>query len=153
MEMPTPTEHHQKLANLEGRWRGTETMYPSQWDPAGGTATGLNEMRLALDGFAVISDYEQERDGTITFRGHGVMTYEPGEGHYILHWFDSLGSPPEVFRGNFEGDFLTLSHGGPCIHARLTYDLSTAGTLRTQMEMSQDGAEWALFFEASYERV
>jgi len=153
MDMPRPTEHHRRLETLAGRWQGSETMYPSQWDPEGGTATGRNEMRPGLDGFALISEYEQERDGVITFRGHGVMTYDPDEQAYVLHWFDSLGSPPEVFRGNFDGDLLTLSHGGPGMHARLTYDLGTEETLRTRMELSADGAEWATFFEAAYERV
>ena len=153
MEMPRPTEHHEKLATLAGRWEGTETMYPSQWDPEGGTATGRNEMRLALDGFALISEYEQERDGAITFRGHGVMTYEAGDERYVLHWFDSIGSPAEVFRGTFDGDLLSLSHGGPGMHARLSYDLSTPETLRTRMDMSDDGDEWATFFEAVYENV
>ena len=49
--MPKPSHHHEKMHKLVGRWRGTETMFPSQWDPEGGTANGLNDSRLALDGF------------------------------------------------------------------------------------------------------
>lgn len=90
MHMPKPTEHHAKLEMLAGQWQGTETMYPSQWDPEGGTAIGRNDIRLAL------------------------------------------------------------SNGGPGMHARLTYDLSQAGILRSRMEMSQDGEEWATFFEGEY---
>jgi hypothetical protein len=152
MEMPQLTDHHKKLEKLVGRWHGTETMHPSQWDPQGGTATGRNDSRLALKGFAVITDYEQERDGAITFSGHGVMTYDTNKACYVLHWFDSIGSPPEVFKGNFDGDVLTMSHGGPGMHARLTYDFSREGILHSRMEMSQDGAEWATFFECDYER-
>jgi hypothetical protein len=40
-----------------------------------------------------------------------------------MHWFDSMGSPAEVFKGAFNGDVLTVSHGGP-MHARMTYDFS-----------------------------
>lgn len=152
MTMPTPTVHHQRLEALVGRWQGTETMYPSPWDPEGGTATGRNDSRLALNGFAVITDYEQERDGAITFSGHGVMTWSADEACYVLYWFDSIGSPLEVFKGNFEGDVLTVSHGGPGMHARLVYDFSREGVMRSRMDMSSDGSEWGTFFECDYER-
>lgn len=109
-------------------------------------------MRQALSGFALITDYEQERDSVITFEGHGVMTYDPKRALYVLHWFDGIGSPPEVFEGTFDGDVLTISHGGPGMHARFTYDLSQEGILRSRMDMSPDGDEWATLFECDYER-
>jgi len=105
-EMPKPTSQHQKLEMLVGRWRGTETMHPSPWDPEGGTATGRNDIRLTLNGFALITEYEQERGGVITFQGHGVMTY----------------------------------------------DLTREGILRSRMDLSEDGVDWATFFECDYER-
>lgn len=153
MEPPAPSEGHLRLGELAGTWVGEEIMHPSQWDPNGGVATGRNRHTLALGGFALIADYEQERDGVITFTGHGVYTYSPDEDRYSLHWFDSMGSPPEVFVGGFEGDVLTLGHGGPGMHARMTYDLSEPGTLRGAMEMSPDGQDWKLLFEGVYRRV
>jgi hypothetical protein len=99
-----------------------------------------------------ITEYEQERGGVTTFEGHGVMTYDSNEARYVLHWFDSMGSPPEVFTGTFEGDVLTVGHGGPGMHARLTYDLTRKGVLRSRMDLSEDGADWAGFFECDYER-
>ena len=90
--------------------------------------------------------------GVVTFQGHGVMTYDSNEARYVLHWFDSMGSPPEVFTGTFEGDVLTVGHGGPGMHARLTYDLTRKGVLRSRMDLSEDGADWAGFFECDYER-
>jgi hypothetical protein len=152
MGMPTPSPGHLLLEKLAGSWEGEETMHPSQWDPKGGVAIGRNENELTLGGFALITDYEQERDGSITFTGHGVYTYDPKEERYTLHWFDCLGSPPEVFVGGFEGDVLTLAHGGPGMHARMTYDLSTAGTMKGMMEMSPDGNDWKVLFEATYQR-
>ncbi|MGD8276415.1 MAG: DUF1579 family protein [Gemmatimonadota bacterium] len=152
MAMPQPTEHHRKLERLTGRWEGTETMHPSPWDPKGGQATGRNDSRFALDGFAVITDYEQERDGAITFRGHGVMTWDAKAECYTLHWFDSMGSPPEVFRGNFDGDVLTVSHGG-AMHVRLTWDFTTDGIMRSGMQTSQDGEVWTPLFECDYRRT
>jgi hypothetical protein len=152
MEMPKPTDHHVKLKKLAGQWQGQETMHPSQWDPKGGKATGRMDSRAALDGFAVISDYEQERGGAITFSGHGVFTYDAKEGCYALHWFDSIGSPAEVFKGTFQGDILTLGHAGPGMHARMTYDFSKAGRISSRMEMSMDGKAWSTLFDGSYER-
>jgi hypothetical protein len=140
------------LEKLAGFWEGEETMHPSQWDPNGGVAIGRNKHELSLEGFALISDYEQERDGAITFTGHGVYTYDPEEERYFLHWFDCMGSPPEVFSGGFEGDVLTLAHGGPGMHARMTYDLSTPGAMKSKMEMSSDGEDWRVLFEATYKR-
>jgi hypothetical protein len=128
-------------------------MYPSQWDPRGGIAIGRSKNRMALSGFALINDYEQERDGVITFSGHGVMTFNPKDEIYSLHWFDCMGSPPEIFTGQFEGDVLTVAHGGPGMHARLTYDLIDPQHMLSKMEMSHDGAIWATLFDGSYKRV
>ena len=153
MDMPKPTEGHRMLERLAGFWEGEETMHPSQWDPQGGVAVGRNTNSIALGGFALLSDYEQERDGTVTFTGHGIYTYDPKQDRYSLHWFDCMGSPPEVFTGGFEGDVLTLAHGGPGMHARFTYDLSNAGAMTCKMEMSPDGIDWKVLFEAVYARI
>lgn len=148
MEMPKPTAEHRKLEKIAGDWEGEEKMSPSPWDPKGGTALGRIKSRMAVGGFALINDYEQERDGKITFSGHGVFTYDLKEQLYTLTWFDCMGVPPEVFKGRFEGEVLRLSHGGPGMHVRLTYDLSETGHLSTSMEMAQDGVNWTKLFDA-----
>jgi len=153
MEMPSPSPGHARLAALAGSWQGEERMHPSQWDPKGGTALGRTESRVKLNGFALVSDYEQERDGVITFSGHGVFTFDPKAEAYALHWFDCLGSPPEIFAGSFEGDVLTLAHGGPSMHVRMTYDLTDPRSLVSKMEMSPDGSAWNTVFDGRYERV
>ena len=153
MDMPKPAAGHLLLEKLAGSWEGEETIHPSQWDPKGGVAIGRNNHRLSLGGFALLADYEQERDGAVSFTGHGVYTYDPKEDRYSLHWFDCMGSPPELFVGGFDGDVLTLAHGGPGMHARMTSDFSTSGTMKAMMEMSPDGAEWKVLFEAVYKRT
>ena len=153
MDMPKPAAGHLKLEKLAGHWEGEETMHPSPWDPRGGTAVARTTSRLALNGFSLISDYEQERDGVVTFTGHGVLTFDPGTDLYTLHWFDCMGSPPEVFVGRFDGDRLRVGHGGPGMHARLTYDVADPRRMRSKMEMSPDGATWNTLFEGSYERA
>ena len=152
MDMPMPSDGHRELARLVGQWEGDETMHPSQWDPKGGVATGRNSNRLGLGGFVVLSDYEQHRDGAVTFTGHGVYTYSSEEDLFTLHWFDSMGSPPEVFVGGFNDDVLSLAHGGPGMHVRMTSDFSTEGEMKARMEMSQDGTAWKVLFDALYRR-
>lgn len=153
MDMPKPSPEHLQLEKLAGSWEGEETMHPSQWDPKGGSATGRTTSRLALSGFALITDYEQERDGVVTYAGHGVYTFDPGEERYTLNWFDSMGSPPEIFVGRFEDEILTVAHGGPGMHARLTHDLTDPENLLSKMEMSEDGATWNTLFDGSYRRI
>ena len=152
MDMPRPTDHHLKFSRLVGEWEGVEIMQPSQWAPQGSTATGRTNSHLALNGFAVISDYQQERSGLVTFEGHSVLTYDTKEDCCVLHWFDCMGSPPEVFKGAFDGNVLTVAHGGPSMHARLRHDLSGEGQMTSRMEMSLDGSNWQTLFDGSYER-
>jgi len=152
MDMPSPTPGHARFSKLAGNWKGEEKMHPSQWDPKGGIAVGKMNSRIDLSGFAMISDYVQERDGQTTFAGHSVTTYEPKEDLYTMHWFDCMGSPPEVFTGKFSGDTLVVGHGGPGMHARMTYDLSDPAKMVSKMEMSQDGREWKTLFDGTYTR-
>lgn len=153
MDMPKPTPGHTNLERLAGNWEGEEKMFPSEWDPKGGVAKGRTKSRLSLDGFAVIGDYQQERNGAVTYSGHSVFTFDPKANMYSVHWFDCMGSPPEVFTGALKGDLLTMAHGGPGMHARLTYDFSDAKQLQTKMEMSKDGAAWNTLFEGRYKRA
>jgi|GEM_PF-3960233 len=79
MQMPKPTDAHRKLEKLAGSWHGEEQISPSPLDPVGGKAFGRLTNRLALDGFVVLQDYEQERDGVVNFRGHGVFGWDAAQ--------------------------------------------------------------------------
>lgn len=156
MEMPRPTEAHKKLQKLAGDWTGEEIMHPSPWAPQGGKANGRTRCKMALGDLVVITDYEQERGGQITFTGHGIYTYSAEEKCYVLYWFDCMGMRPNLFKGNFEGDVLTLisdgsGAGGPRF-SRATYDLRNPGELKSKMEISQDRETWKVFMEAGYTR-
>ncbi len=152
MEMPKPGEAHRMLELFTGTWEGEETMHPSEWSPQGKKAQGRTESRLALNGFAVLSDYTQTCDGVTTFTGHGVITWNAAEECYVQHWFDCMGSPPEVFRGTFEGKVITMTSTNPRGGMRYTSDYSNPGTLKATMEMSHDGRSWQRLFEATYRR-
>jgi hypothetical protein len=150
MDMPKPTAAHRRLEKFVGSWNGDERMLPSPWDPAGGMAIGRVRNARALDGFAVVQDYEQERDGRVTFRGHGVFWWDSQSNACVLHWFDSMGQAPNEFRGTFEADVLTLVSRSPQGQSRSTWDFSQPGRYEHRLEMSPDGAQWTTLMEGSY---
>lgn len=152
MEMPKPTQEHKSLERLAGTWIGEEKLHPSPWDPVGGPATGRVENRIALEGFALIQNYEQRRNDTVTFCGHGVLTWDSSQQVYVMHWWDSMGSPPNVFQGSFEGNLLVLSYAGPMGHHRTTFELSGESSYEFRMDVSGDGNSWVPFMEGHYTR-
>jgi hypothetical protein len=152
MQMPTLTEPHRRLEALVGRWRGEEQLQPSPWDPVGGMATGVVQNALALDGFAVVQDYAQERGGRVTFRGHGVFRWDPEAQDYALHWFDSMGQDPVLFRGTFEGGVLTLSSRQAHGLTRAAFDLRQRDEYTYRMDVSPDGQNWFPFMSGTYRR-
>jgi hypothetical protein len=123
MDMPKAGPEHAKLARLVGTWHGDETLSPSPWGP-GGPALGRGVYRLVNDGMAVTQEYEEEKDGKIVFRGHGVFTVDPASGDVLWWWFDSMGFPPEgPARGRWDGDTLTLRKSMAQGDARYVYRL------------------------------
>jgi hypothetical protein len=151
-EMPRPTAAHAQLAILAGVWASREQIAPSPWDTKGGLAYGRCTNQLALNGFVVLHDYEQERGGAVTFRGHGVFSYDAVEGEYVLHWFDSMGLPPSVFRGSFEGATLRLACATTGKHQRVTWEFQDESRYRFRMEFSPDGCDWRTFMEGEANR-
>lgn len=152
MEMPKLCAAHRELERLVGRWVGEETMHPSPWDPKGGAAQARMTIRSAAGGFVVVGDYEQTRAGRPSFQGHAVFRYDPAEEVHALHWFDGSGHAPNVFRGGFDGDVLTLTCSTRQGHERLVYDLSEHAHMRTRMELSTDGRHWNVFMDGRFAR-
>ncbi len=150
MEMPKLTDAHRKLEKLVGNWAGKETIKPSPFDPVGGAAVGRVDNRRALDGFAVVQNYEQERGGKVSFRGHGVFSWSVPENCYVLHWFDSMGFPVTEMKGQFEGDVLVLTSHSVMGHSRATFDVAKPGRYAFRMDMSQDGQQWMTFMDGEY---
>ena len=152
MEMPKPTDAHKKLERLAGKWKGEEKMYPSPWDPNGGIAVGRVNNHPALDGFTIVQDYEQERNSAVSFRGHGVFSYDATQQCYLLHWWDTMGMPPNEFKGTIEGSILTMTDKKPQGLSRAVFDLRQEGKYNFKMEMSQDGRQWQTLMEGNYNR-
>lgn len=152
MDMPKPGPLHERLALLAGRWLGEETLMPSPWDPAGGTALGRVENRVALGGFAVLQDYVQSRDGQTCFEGHGVFTVDADKEEVVLYWFDSMGCPYNEFRGGFEGEALALYCDAPMGRQRVRFEWPARDRYGFRMEMSQDGTNWQCLMTGAYSR-
>lgn len=153
MEMPKPGAEHRTLAKMAGIWVGEEKLHPSPWDPKGGTATGRVEARMDLDGFALISDYTQERDGKVVFRGHGVYGWDRSRERYFMTWFDSMsGGLPSTCYGNLEGDTITFENKSEQGLSRYIYKLESETAQGFRIESSQDGKTWMTFLETRYTR-
>ncbi|QSQ23657.1 DUF1579 family protein [Pyxidicoccus parkwayensis] len=108
MKMPAVTAEHERLWRLVGTWSGPDVQAPMPWSP-GGEGTSTLTFTRALDGFGLLLDHVQTRDGKVVFRGHGVYMLEPGTPEVLWYWFDSIGFPPQApGRGGWEGDVLTI---------------------------------------------
>lgn len=153
--MPQPNEHHRKLHRLAGTWTGEETLSPSPWGP-GGQATGRYTGRVDIDGFFVIQDYVQEKQGQINYRGHGIFGWDDRRKSYIWYWIDSMGEiPPSPSRGQWNGDTLLFEHEPMGDRrGRYTFQFPDETSYRFKIENSQDGGKtWQIFMEASYRKV
>lgn len=157
MQSELSDKQHRLRARV-GTWVGEERMAPSQWAPDGMTAEGCNETRMAAGGFAQVTEYTQKIDGKVTFQGLSVTAWDPSAEGYVLHWYDSMGSPPQVYRGDFEasgaGERLVFLGPGPGgAQQRLISEYPDADTLQASAESSTDGEVWTQTFEATYKRV
>jgi hypothetical protein len=153
MDMPTPAREHERLSALAGEWRGEEHVHPSPWNPTAGTASAKSSLRMALDGFVLIGDYEHAR-GDSRFLGHAVFTWDAGERKYLMYWFDSMGFPPRSpARGSWTDDGLVLVDDHPMGQTRYTYRLAGPDAYTLKIENSLDGQTWTPFIEGSYRRV
>jgi hypothetical protein len=150
---------HQRLHRLAGEWTGEEMIYASPSD-RGGRASSRAIVRVEMDGFFIVSDYVEEREGAPLYRGHGVYGWDPAARAYTMHWFDSMGSmPATVARGQWivRGDsdeeltFEQRTHQG---YARYSYRFTNADDVYIfRIESSRDGRAWLPFMEGKYRRV
>ena len=93
LDAPDLLDEHRKLAAFAGEWSGEEMVYPSRWT-AGGPGTSKVNARIDLNGFYLIQETKQFRDGKESFATHGLFTYDREDRLYKLFWHDSLGYYP-----------------------------------------------------------
>jgi hypothetical protein len=70
-----------------------------------------------------------------------------------MYWFDSMGSPVNVFKGDIQGDEMVMTGpgagGGQMRH---TSNYAEDGVLTVFSETSTEAGQWLTAFEARYER-
>jgi hypothetical protein len=152
MDMLKPSENHLTLKRLQGSWIGDERLHPSPSDPTGGNGVGRVINRLALNGLIVIQDYEQERDGKVSSKGHGIFSWDGTLHSYAFHWFDSLGTTPSVFHGGFQDNALTLISKEKHGLSRVIFHFPDDGVYHFHFDVSKDGSHWYTMKEGRYIR-
>ena len=152
MDMPKPGAEHLALDVFAGSWKGVETMSPSPWSPQTTKADGMITNRTALAGFTLVQDYFQSQNDDLTYQGHGVFTWDGQAGEYVMYWFDSMGSPVNVFRGTRNGSVWSFMAKNAQGLTRSVWEFTSNRTYRHQMEVSPDGSSWSTFMEGDYKR-
>src|SRR5258708_5644322 len=149
---PTPLEEHRKLAVFGGRGGGAGMVYPSGGN-GGGPATSHVVARIDLNGFYLIQDTRQTRDGRESFASHGLFTYDREDRLYKLFWHDSLGYyPPSPASGGWSGKTLILVRGSLRGNARHVYEVIDDNSYSTKIQFSPDAEGWADVLTGVYRR-
>jgi len=149
---PSPLPEHRKLAALAGEWSGEEMVYPSRWTE-GGSAISHVTARMALNGFYLIQDAIQMRDGKESFATHGLFTYDREDRQYKMFWHDSLGYyAPAPASGGWSGNILTLVRGSLRGNARHVYEIVDADSYTLKIQFSPDSEGWNDVLTGVYRR-
>ena len=116
--------------------------------------SGNRDLRIDLDGFFVVQDYVEEKDGQTVFRGHGVFGYDAQAKEYCWFWVDSMGFVPAApSRGRWEGDTLTFRSVSPQGEGRYTYRFQSDRRYSFRLENSFDGGKtFTLMMEGTYDK-
>ena len=150
---PTALEEHRKLAVFAGEWSGDEMVYPSRWSE-GGPATALVKAHVALNGFYLIQDTVQMRDGKESFGTHGVFTFDREDRRYKLFWHDSLGYySPAPASGGWTGNTLILVRGSLRGNARHVYEVVDNDNYTMKIQFSPDAEGWSDVLTGTYRRI
>jgi hypothetical protein len=150
---PSPLPEHKKLGVFAGEWAGEEVVYPSRWN-AGGPATSHVVARIDLNGFYLIQDMRQMRDGKEIFATHALFTYDRDDRLYKLFWHDSLGYyPPSPASGSWVGKTLTLVRGSLRGNARHLYEVVDDDSYTMKIQFSPDAEGWADVLTGVYRRL
>jgi hypothetical protein len=150
---PKPQDEHKRLEVFAGEWTGEETVYPSRWDK-GGVAVSRVSARIDLNGFYLIQNSRQTRDGKESFATHGVFTYDREDRLYKLFSFDSLGYyPPSPASGNWQAKALVLVRGSLRGNARHVYEMIDDNSYSMKIQFSPDAEGWADVLTGVYRRA
>jgi len=149
MEKPCPGEEHQRLTALVGQWRGEELWNPSPIHPKGSKTIGKVSAHMALDGFALIQDYQHIKDNEVIFRGHSIVRWDKELALYFLYHFDSHGGEAHIYKGQFENGVLNLVGKGASGLARTVLEPG-ANCYHYRYDVTPDGEQWFPLMSCRY---
>ena len=150
---PAPSPDHERLRAFVGDWVGEENVSASPWSEPG-PARGIIAAEPDIDGFYVVQDYRQERDGATTFKGKGLFTFDREDRLFKFFWFDSLGFvPPAPASGQWKGSTLTLVRQSLRGAARYVYRFDGRDCYHLRIEFSPDVEGWSEVLSAVYIRA
>ena len=110
--------------------------------------------RMDLNGFYLIQDSVQVRDGKESFATHGVFTYDREDRTYKLFWHDSLGYySPAPASGGWAAKSLILVRGSLRGNARHVYEIVDDNTYNMKIQFSPDAEGWNDVLTGVYRRV
>ena len=139
---------------MAGTWLGELRSFPSPWDPAGGVAVGRTQCRIALGGQLLVSDYAEERDGAITFRGHGVYGWDAQHAVYRMYWFDTVQPTPLLVpaAGTWQGTDLTFAVQTDVAEHRYVYEFHQRDYYTFRIDLRRSGEQWRTYARGQYAR-
>ncbi len=83
---------------------------------------------------------------------HGVFAHDPVRDNIGMHWFDSMGPTPNIYKGSFDGDTLNMTMKMSEGWSRASFELTSPDSYTFGMDVSQDGKNWASMIKGSYTR-
>ena len=109
--------------------------------------------RIDLNGFYLIQDTVQTRDGKQSFATHGVFTYDREDRLYKLFWHDLLGYyPPAPASGGWTTND-DLVRGSLRGNARHVYEVIDDDSYTMKIQFSPDAEGWADVLTGIYRRT
>jgi hypothetical protein len=109
---------------------------------------------MDLNGFYLIQDAHQTRDGKESFATHALFTYDREDRLYKLFWHDSLGYfPPSPASGSWAGKTLTLVRGSLRGNARHVYEIVDDNNYSMKIQFSPDAEGWSDVLTGVYKRI
>jgi hypothetical protein len=136
-----------RFERLVGHFAGDEIMPQSRFGP-GGACAAQTRGRLAIGERILVQDYEQKKDGEVSYQAHAVFHWPDQD--CVMHWFDqwAAGAPVE-FRGGFEHERLVLyapfAIAGPLGRRRMVFGFEDAEGYSQALDYTMDGQSWSNF--------
>lgn len=136
--LPQPAPEITRFLNMtQGRWETAEKYDVSEMTPQGGEGKGQESFRPGPGKMSAISEYNSI--GPLgEFAGVGIITWNPAEKLYYIHWTDNTNPVMTMLTGRWQGDDLVFTGSdlmkGKKVYSRHTYSDITPTTFTYTIE-------------------